>query len=182
MKIKKICGIFAVAISLFGIGSSNAEPYYCTGSRADLVADIQEFARFVRCDGYPSSELAGQWNAGDPVWQWRGTKGNGCEVHWKLSKQLDEENDSGGDKAKGKNANRGAAASLADNKDIYAYDQLTNFVETIKFDAKLRSDDHPMELSDGTVVLHKMADHQRFADDFVAEALQLQKCIGKLVD
>ena len=181
MKIKKLRGALVVAASLFGIGIGNAEPYYCTGYRADLVEDIEEFARFVRCDGYPSSELAGQWNPEDPVWQWRGTQGNGCEVHWKLSKQLDEENDSGGDKTKGKNANRGAAASLADYNDIYAYDQLTNFVETIKFDAKLRSDDHTVDVDAGTLE-HTMADHKTFADEFVAEALQLQKCIGKLVD
>ena len=42
MKIKKLRGALVVAASLFGIGIGNAEPYYCTGYRADLVEDIEK--------------------------------------------------------------------------------------------------------------------------------------------
>lgn len=197
---KKMCGIFAVAISLFGISAISAQEsndsFYCTGSiyRNDLAYAIEEFARFIQCEDYPSLQLAGQWNANDSVWQWRGGKGKGCEVHYKLSKVLDEKNDLNQEdppgKKNGNNGNRGAANDLRDYDDISAFDQLDYFIETIKVDAKVRSDDHALFDDDGKevyddnddAVTHTMADHQQFADDFVAEAEELQKCIGKLLD
>jgi len=189
MNINKCSGVIAAMATLLCTGVSSAEdnfstdsttgsPFVCTGYRADLVEWVEEFARFSRCVDYPSNLLAGQWNPEDPVWQWRGTKGDGCEVHWKLSKLLDEENDSGGSKRKGKNANRGAAAELAHGRDFDAIDSLTEFVDTIEWNAKIRTDEHT--LADGTV--HTADNHQHFADDFVAEATDILGCVGELMD
>lgn len=169
MKIKKIIGSIAVAVSLFAL-TSTASAVECTGQRVDLAEEIRVLAVELRCGGYPIG-LDGLWNIDDPIWQWKGKARFGCEVHYKLSKLLDETNDLDqkdppGNK-NGKNENRGARNDLLDNKDIDAFERLGEFVATILNKAKLNEDGH---------------DHAADAQSFIDEALAAQTCIGSLID
>jgi len=193
MNIKKISGALAVVATLLLANVSSADPYVyevqecpvSTVIRTDrdaLIGWIEEFARFTRCVDYPRNTLAGQWNPDDPVWEHRPKQdGNGCEVHWKLSKLLNEENDSGGTKRKGKNGNRGAASNLAGGKDLGAIDSLLEYIATIEDAAKVRKDDHEIEIA-GVMESHNKDVHQLFADNYADEADNILGCIDGLKD
>lgn len=150
-------------------------PFYCTEYRADLIEWVEEFARFTRCVDYPSNVLPGQWNPDDPVWQHRPKQGgDGCEVHWKVSRLIDEATlEYSNPDRKGKNGNRGAASELEDGKDTDAYDSLQEFIDTLNYSAVVAT--HVFE--DGTE-----HDHQALEDAFVSEARDIQECIGRLRD
>ena len=182
MKINKLGGVVAVAAVLLCANVSSADEYLvqaCPDTRDQLVYWIEEFARYTRCDGYPYpiDEKRGQWNQDDPVWQHRPKQGgNGCEVHWKLSKLLDDENTSGGGKRMGQNGNRGAANNLDDGKYFEAIDDISEYIATIEEVAVVRGDD----VLDINGVEHLKDEHQHFADHFVDEAKNILSCIGEL--
>ena len=177
MSIKKVCGTVA-ALVLFS-GYSTAVLADCATDRDDAIDDTLILARAVGCTDYPShiDGIFGNWNPDNPIWQFKGNKGNGCEVHYKLAKLLDEfaqvKKDNKG-KGDPKNANRGVAAALADNNDQYAYDQLQQFMDTIMYSAKLNPG-YDDTLSAGFPTAAGAA------QDFVDEALLIQNDVGDLL-
>ncbi|MDH4108000.1 MAG: hypothetical protein OEW35_06770 [Gammaproteobacteria bacterium] len=199
MKTVRLGSLFAAVASLLGAGVSAADGAgyscpqagdYANGyprSRAYLVEWAQELARFVRCDGYPDNVLAGQWDPTDPIWQWRGDMGDGCEVHWKLSRQLDEGNENGNTTPgkKGSKANQGAANALASGNDDGALLHLTNFVTTIEENARVR-DEHLFTYTDANGYeqqeTHSATFHEQDAQDLAWEGREIMRCVGDLKD
>ena len=94
MKIKKLCGSFAVAVSTFALcATASAAPYFdCPiGDRAKTVEAIVDMAIALRCDeDFSSEENPGLWPHGEPIWQWKHKPAMGCTVHGKLARLLYE--------------------------------------------------------------------------------------------
>jgi len=195
MKTVRLSGLVAALVAVFGAGTGAADELgyscpqagdYANGyprNRAYLVDWTKEFGRYVRCVDYPSNLLPGQWNPDDPVWQWRGDAGKGCEVHWKLSKQLNEENDSGTTPTKkGSKNNRGAANALEEKNDDDAVLRLQTFIDTILYDAVVVQFDHEVTAPDGSKISHTITDHEAIEQDLVWEAGEIIRCIGDMKD
>jgi hypothetical protein len=166
MKIRKLCGSIAVAISMFALSGTASAEIDCN----DLVGEIQTMARELRCNDTVTP--VGWWPTDNAIWQWKGKGEMGCELHQKHARLLDEERtESPPEKKKGNNIAKGAANDLLDGKNQSAYDQLTLFIDRIIYDAKLNGDFDPI-VNDprGTTA-------QSFADYFVNQASLARSCI-----
>ena len=75
MNIKKMSGSLAVAVSLLALNGA------ALADCSDTITEIELKADEVRCDA-PND---------NPIWLYKGTKGDGCVVHEKLAKKLNEE-------------------------------------------------------------------------------------------
>lgn len=167
---KKFRKLAIVAVACAGFsGMAMAEDGMCLSFESDrecLAGEAVALALRLRCVDYRTG-LEGSW-VNPSIWQYKPKRdGNGCEVHYKLSKLLDEEaqEKTGGGKGKANNTNRGVASALLDNNDQYAIDLLQEFMDTITYNAKLNPE---------------YGDAQAEADMFVLEALDLQSSIGSL--
>jgi hypothetical protein len=175
MSIKKVC-VTVGALVVFS-GYSGAVLADCDTDRVDAIDDALILARAVGCTEYPAGidGIDSNWDNDNPIWQFRPKKGgNGCEVHYKLIKLIDEKEQEKTGKGKGqaKNENRGVAAALADNNDQYAYDQLQEFMDTIMYSAKVNL------LYVGTTEFPTAAGAAQY---FVGEALLIQGDVGDLL-
>ncbi len=175
MSIKKVCGTVA-ALVLFS-GYSSAVFADCATDRADAIEDTQILARALACTDYPNNwdEITGNWDPLNAIWQFRPKKGgNGCEVHLKLNKKLDEAPQKDPKPGKGKSTidSRGAAALLEDFKDQNAFDMLQQFMDTIMYNAKLN------RLYVGTTEFPTKEDAAQY---FVDQALLIQNDVGDLM-
>jgi hypothetical protein len=169
VRIKKVGGIAAILFTCGSFGSVVLAD--CDLNRESAAYEAEALARYVRCVDYPVG-LTGTWDPGNPIWQFKGKKGPGCEVHYKLSKKLDEEpQKKTTDKGKPNNTNRGAASALRDHKDQAAYDSLQKFIDTIMYDAKL----NPNFASNGT------GNAAENADVIISDALSIQASVGDLL-
>lgn len=127
MNIKKIGGSFAVAISMLAFNAVAQADCTVESAEIKLQADWLLCAK----DGGKETQA---------IWQFKGTKGDGCEVHKKLAKQLYVPHDEpplGRGKGKGNNIAQGAANSLDDEKYEDALMHLQTFIDTIRESAKL---------------------------------------------
>ena len=134
MNTKKITGGLAAAVAMLGLsGAAVADHDDCAGVADKIIMKTS----WLLCD-----DNGGQYDF-DPIWQFQGKKGNGCEVHFKLAKQLyvphdDPPKDRG--KGKGFRLAQGAANSILDHNYESAILHLQNFQETIESSAKLNPD------------------------------------------
>jgi len=130
MKIQKIGGSLAVALSLVAFGTAMADEASCLA----VGDDIQYLSQELRCD--PD----GYWT-GPAIWQYKGKGELGCIVHEKLAKLLYEERtEPPPEIKKGNNLAKGAANDVYDGKYQDAIDQLQRFIDTILYDARLNKD------------------------------------------
>jgi hypothetical protein len=133
MKTYKIGGV-AAALTLLLVGSvAQADHDACLAEAEEIVMKTS----WLVCDDFGGKYVY------DPIWQFKGKKGNGCEVHSKLAKQLyvlhdDPPRDRG--KGKGFRLAQGAANSILDHKFEDAILHLQNFQNTIEESAKLNPD------------------------------------------
>ncbi len=173
MSITKVCGTVA-ALMLLGSYSASASAGHCEDLRAELTENAMDIAVVLRCTDYPSNSLGfeGKWDPLNPIWQYRPKQGgDGCEVHYKLSKKLDDlsqkEEDEDSNKRKGPlKKNRGVARALEDHRDQTAFDLLQSFIDTILYGARLNP-------------ANDLAYAQAF--DFVMQASDLQRAVGDLM-
>jgi len=175
MSIKKVCVTVGALVVVSGY--SGAVLADCDTDRADAIDDALILARAVGCTEYPADidGIDSNWDKDNPIWQFRPKKGgNGCEVHYKLAKLIDEKEQVKTGKGKGvaKNENRGVAAALADNNDQNAYDQLQQFMDTIMYNAKVNL------LYVGTTEFPTAAGAAQY---FVGEAYSLQMDVNDLL-
>lgn len=142
MKIKKLCGSLAVAISTFALcATASAAPYfYCPiGDREATVEAIIDMATALRCDGdFSTDDNPGLWPNDKPIWQWKNKPAMGCIVHGKLARLLYEKRTDDGSPPRSNKFNSndamGAAHDLTKNsaeKDDSARAQLLKFIEDI---------------------------------------------------
>lgn len=140
-----------------------ADPSYDTANlRSDLVRDLPMVATSLRCD-----TDSGTWPNGNPIWKYR-SSGDGCLVHSKLAKLLDEPRDSLSSPPpikKGGNTAAGAANDLANGKDDEALTKLYEFVNTILYSAKLNPNFAPIA---GKTAADKAADFRGIAEGAIA--------------
>ena len=134
MNIRKISGALAAAIASLGLAGIAQANDVCQAE----IDDIKIMAGMLRCD-----ENGGSW-VYDPIWQKKGKRGNGCEVHKSLAAQLDEKRPDDGSppkrNKKGSNDAKGAANSLENHKFEDALLHLQNFQITIEESARLNED------------------------------------------
>jgi len=180
MKIKKLCGAFAVAISVFALSTITLadSPYFsCPDTVRENVAEaIATMAVTLRCKDFTvyddGTVEIGTWPNDDPIWQKKPKKGgDGCEVHFSLSKLLDaRDQDKKKNKGQGTPNNgdrRGAARAVRDFQNEYAKELLQGFIDTIDNGiAVLRADHEPFDHS-----------HYLQAADFAQAARDAQTCI-----
>jgi hypothetical protein len=134
VRIKKVGGIAAILFTCGSFGS-----VALADCREIVALDAEALAIQLRCSGYRDG-LDAEWK-GDPIWQYKGKKGDGCEVHYRLAKKLDEEPQLKTTvKGKPKNTNRGVASALRAYKDEAAIESLQQFMDTIMYNAKLNPD------------------------------------------
>jgi len=162
MKMTKICGGIAVAVSLFAMTQTASAGCLDPAdgfdiNRANLAGEIKGVAYDLRCPGYPVQGVEGNWT-GEPIWAYK-KDGDGCIIHDRLATQLFDDSVS----QKGR-PTRGAANDLEDGKDESAYNHLQNFMDTA-MSTRLTS-----------------ADMEGDRDGFVADAYALQQCISLLTD
>ena len=170
MSIKKLCGTIAVVLTFCGFSTAA----FACPDREVLAGDIVDLAMELRCLNYPSNGIEGTWDATNAVWQFKPKRGgDGCEVHYKLSKLLDElAQDKQNDKGKPNNKNRGAASALRDGKDQGAFDLLQGFIDTILYHARV----NPNYV--GTTEFPTAASAAQY---FVGHALSIQNEVGDLL-
>jgi hypothetical protein len=166
MKMTKICGGIAVAVSLFAMTQTASAGCLDPAdgkalNRANLVEEIAAEGTRIRCQDYPANGYEGTWDKNNPIWAWKRT-GDGCQVHYSLGKQF---NETAQDTANSKRGARGAANDLADGKDDSAAAHLQNVMDTIMYSARLASEDMEDE-----------------AQSFSDSAYALQQCISLLTD
>jgi len=154
MSIRKLCGTVAVAVSVTLGGAAFADDtsyFHCTSTdRFEVAQDIENLAVTLRCIDFTKTGLTdpvtgketyvpGTWTAA-AIWK-KGRKGNGCELHYNLSKQLHVLRTSKPPpRKKGNNAAQGAANAVRDYKDDSALLHLQNFIDTIDGPAKIDPD------------------------------------------
>ena len=141
MSIKKVCGTVA-ALVLFSGYSGAVLADQCADDRDAAITATVELASELACELYPEgvTGILGTWNKDNPIWQFRPRKGgNGCEIHYKLNKKLNElpQNNTKPGKCKSKIDSRGVAALLEDGKDQNAFDMLQQFMDTIMYNARV---------------------------------------------
>ena len=132
MTIKKLSGSLAVAMAVFGLsGAAIADDHL--QSCQDVIIEIELKADALRCGPYG-------WDPTMPIWQFRGTKGDGCVVHEKLARKLNEERTEPPPKInkKGTNDAAGAANSFANGKYEAGLLSLQEFVDTMLYAANVK--------------------------------------------
>ena len=135
MSIKKLSGSIAVAIAVFGLsGAALADGHIETCD--DVVIDIERQAVALRC------EPDGLWDASMPIWQYRGKKGDGCILHEKLARKLDEERTEPPPKKnkKGTNTAAGAAEAFAKGQYEEGLAQLQEFIDELRYSLEAKPD------------------------------------------
>lgn len=153
MNTKKMGAALAVAIATLTLNG----PVLANDACSDTSFKIKYMTDMFICATH-----GGQWP--QAIWQFKGKKGDGCDVHDKLAKLMyvvrDEEPPKpGGKKGKGNNLARGAANDLDDHKFQSAIDQLQLFWDSIEYDAKLNTKNDNADVE---------------ADDWQAFAIQMQ--------
>lgn len=145
MKIQKLGGSLAAAISIFALSAPVLADHTC----GEVITNLKGQAADLRCE----TDIYGDYLETEvPIWQFKGKTSAkyGCQVHDKLAKLLHELRTTEPPPQGGKNGNgngnnqaRGAANDLDDDKFDSAIDQLMLFWNTIEYDAKLNMDDYP---------------------------------------
>lgn len=145
MNIKKIGGSLAVAIVMLSLSA------FAQAEECSVVAqDIEDEAFTYGCDygeyvflvtNEDGTTRTGDWRW-DSIWQFKGTRGDGCKVHLGLISQLYVPHGSppkgkGSSKNNGYRDAQGAANALRDNKPEDALHHLQNVIDTIDNSAKL---------------------------------------------
>ena len=153
MKTRKWQAVLAATIATLMLSS----PVIAGDACSDTSFKIKYMTDMFICANH-----GGQWP--QAIWQFKGKKGDGCDVHDKLAKLMhavrDEEPPKpGGKKGKGNNLARGAANDLDDHKFQSAIDQLQLFWDSIEYDAKLNTKNDNADAE---------------ADDWQAFAIQMQ--------
>jgi hypothetical protein len=130
MSIKKLSGSLAVAIAVCGL--SGAAMADCE----DVIIEIERQADALRC------EPDGLWDASMPIWQYRGKKGDGCVLHEKLARKLDEERAEPPPKRnkKGTNTKAGAAEAFAKGQYEEGLAQLQEFIDELLYSLEAKPD------------------------------------------
>jgi hypothetical protein len=198
MKIRKLYGSLAVAITMFalsGIAQADQHLFKCPDgtddlgipglgpefSRENVAQAIADMAAKLRCtDAEPE---AGNWPYHDPIWQKRPNNKNddpaadGCEVHLSLAKSLDappqeKKNSDKGNPNKTEPERRGAARAVFDSQDGYADYLLQQFIDTIVDGIAVPTDDHPITDPNDPKKVHRGQ-----ATAFATAALEAQVCI-----
>ena len=165
MNIKKMSGAIAVVATILGMSAPAMAQYEC--DQEDVLADeIQCHAAALTCD------TDGVWTDIDDtvhdfaLWQWKGKGEKGCEVHFKLSKQLFVPHDSPPiGRGKSKAVAKGAANDLRDGKLDSAIQHLCNFRNTIEFNAAPNQD----KGVDGNLVYDRIMAQIDLADAWIRE-------------
>ena len=135
MTIKKLSGSLAAALAVFGLsGAAMADGHI--QSCDDVVIDIERQAVALRC------EPDGLWDPANPIWQYRGKKGDGCVLHEKLARKLNEERTEPPPKPnkKGKNTKAGAAEALAKGQYEEGLAQLQEFTDELLYSLEAKPD------------------------------------------
>lgn len=165
MNIKSISGFVAVAVAVMGMSSQAKAAYECD-QETDLADEIQCHAEALTCDEN------GVWTDIDgtdrnfALWQWKGQGSKGCEVHFKLSKQLFVPHDSPPiGRGKSKAVAKGAANDLRDGDIDSAIQHLCNFRNTIELNARPNQD----EGVDGNLVYYRIMAQIDLADTWIRE-------------
>lgn len=133
MNTKKISGAVAALTLLLVGGVTQADHDACLAEAEEII---------IKTDFLLCADDGGQY-VYDPIWQFKGKKGDGCEVHAKLAKQLFVPHDdppANQGKGKGFRLAQGAANAILDHKFEDAILHLQNFQNTIEFNAKLNTD------------------------------------------
>ena len=134
MNIKKISGTLAVAVSVLVLsGPVMADWDECL----DVVTEIELKAHELRCD---KSTHGGSWDSKNPIWQYKGTKGDGCVIHDKLGRKLFEPRTEPPPKINkhGTNDAAGAANSFRYGKYETGQQSLQDFIDTMLYAAKVK--------------------------------------------
>ena len=169
MKIKQAGGIVA-AIAVLGWTSIAQADHLC----ADQADRIEMEAYKIACANSAEYSITGAtWNY-KPIWQFQGTKGDGCKVHLGIASQLYVKHKKpplgqGRSKTAYRDA-KGAANALRDHKFEDALLHLQNVVDTIESSARLNTDPEWGELDGKTAAA--WAEHFRtFAANMKLEIL-----------
>jgi len=130
MNTRKLCGtvaaaIFTIALSAPALAALNEAE--CEALLSLTKTDLIGLQTDLACENYPEGIGGGVYPENNPIWQFRLKKkknstdqGDGCEIHYKLSKLLYENAQVKKGKGKG-------YAALLDGKYQYAYDLLVNY-------------------------------------------------------
>ena len=127
MNIKKMSGSLAVAIAVLGLSGVAA------ADCQDTITEIELMADELRC-----STVDGDYNRDTAIWQYKGTKGDGCVIHSKLARKLNEVRTEEPPRInkKGTNTAAGAANSFANGKYEAGLASLQEFIDTMLYSAK----------------------------------------------
>ena len=124
MNIKKMSGSLAVAIAVLGLSS------VATADCLDTITEIEMKAVELRCSdtGY---------NTDTAIWQYK-RNGDGCVIHSKLARKLNEVRTEEPPRInkKGTNTAAGAANSFANGKYEAGLASLQDFIDTMLYSAK----------------------------------------------
>lgn len=131
MNIKKMSGSLVAATLLLGLNT------VAMADCADVITEIELKANALRCT---TSSSGGQWDPANPIWQYKGTKGDGCVIHEKLARKLDEERTEPPPKInKNKtNTEAGAANNFRNGKYEAGQQSLQDFIDTMLYAAKTK--------------------------------------------
>lgn len=129
MKISKLSGSLVAATLILGLNAVATADL--SEECLDVIADIEGQAASIRqCDknglDYPT-----------PIWQYKGTKGDGCVVHEKVARKLDEDRTEPPPPIKkGNNVAAGAANDFLNGKYDAGQAKLQDFIDTLMYAAK----------------------------------------------
>ena len=146
MTIKKLSGSLVAATLILGLNSVAMADL--SEECLDAIADIEgQAASLLQCDkngiDYPT-----------PIWQYKGTKGDGCVIHQKVSRKLNEvrdPNDPPPPIKKGGNTAAGAANDFRNGKYDAGQAKLQDFIDTLLFAAKAVDQAREDELVDWAI-------------------------------
>ena len=126
MNIKKMSGSLAVAIAVLGLSS------VATADCLDTITEIEHMADELRC-----STVDGDYNRDTAIWQYK-RNGDGCVIHSKLARKLNEERTEPPPRINKKRTNTaaGAANSFANGKYEAGLASLQDFIDTMLYSAK----------------------------------------------
>ena len=124
MNIKKMSGSLAVAIAVLGLSS------VATADCLDTITEIEMKAVELRCSDTT-------YNKDTAIWQYK-RNGDGCVIHAKLARKLNEERTKPPPRInkKGTNTAAGAANSFANGKYEAGLASLQDFIDTMLYSAK----------------------------------------------